>query len=971
MELKKSDGNIVAAGLLKILMSNCCSLDNDKLNEMYEALGNSLFKSTTIKSDKTNDKQLLLFAALTKRLNKYKEVINKLKNVYQNQSWRTEKLADWNIESNLTREHKYVGLINMGATCYVNAIIQQLFMITSFRNSILQIKPMTKGVLYELQHLFGVLYQKQLANYKAKKFYDSMNVEVNVQKDTSEFLMNLFDVLSKSLIGFNLPSFITSNFEIKTVTTIKCTKCGKIKSIPATSLMLGLPVKGKRSILDGLESFIKVEKLQDDNAYSCAICNEKVTAEKQEKLKVLPNILIIQLKRFDLLYGANNMKLNTYCEFPYELNLKNYMDTSESYEDYFCYSIKGVIIHTGILNSGHYYSLIKDSSEQTWVKFDDTIIEEYDFNKLASEAFGNEREESENSRNAYLLVYERKVQLSKDIINAFERGEVDGDVINKIEELKKPVNLQVMISESLQKQICEEQKDLADRRLIFNPGFAKFVITLVKEGNTCKDVDKLYEFGLNYLFTALARSDMKDLLYKLTMVLEQCCLERESIALNIVKDFSVPSILRELILGCPKPDARKCIAAILKASINKVYETHNELSSLQNLIQAFIQQLDNLKPNICGEYFSVLSELVKPKLMTFLSNYQLIGITLELLNLPVETSWRKITLTDLTCSPCNDPLFLIPSLNCFIEPDKKLVEEEFAMQAPYMMEFLTKLINAYNISKNLPVDYVELQTLEKEPALASLIKISTFSPKGEQAFLDLISVYGKYLKHIISLIRNRPTDIELIVLLKAALVISKSLLFHQSSSSLFEFIIKELRSSNSIYFGNVDYIDFVIDLYRIYSELVLTRKDLVEAASDWLEFNPFPGESVKLFTRFFGVPYKKIESFIEYSKEANVERLKLIKVMKSSGKLDKVEDIKEIKVGQNVYACICKTRGRTQNRKWIKGTVKKVAKFAIKIKLENGNKEWIESNTNTVSATINPQTKEREALLNLYYELLN
>lgn len=986
-ELKEPKGNSFGINLLKLLLSKC-SLSKINFEDMYYALGNSLLKNTAFTlNPKVKNDQLLLFAAITKKLNKYEQVIARLEGVYRNQSWRTEKESDWNISDDLYegREIKYVGLVNMGATCYVNALVQQLFMITSFRKFVLGISGDVRKerILHELQCLFGVLHQKQLVSYKAKKFYDSMNVEINVQKDTSEFLTTLFDALSKSLVNLKQPSFITQTFEIKTVTTIKCTKCGNAKTIPATILLLGLPVKDTKSIFEGLESFIKIEKLQGDNAYSCGICNEKVIAEKQEKLKTLPNILLIQLKRFDLLYGANNMKLNTYCEFPYELSLKDYTslknpNANKVYDDYFNYSLKGVIVHTGLLNSGHYYSLIKNSSDQTWVRFDDTVIEDFDITKLAAEAFGSAKDES--SRNAYILIYERSVQLSKQVCNAFELNCVNEETADMIEQLKKPqMDSQVAMSECLQELVCEEQRDLVDRRLIFNRGFAQFVIALVKEGDS---IDKLYEFGLNYLFTALARSDMRDLLFELTMILEQRCSEKESVALNVVKDFSVPSILRELVLGCPKADARKCVAVIVKASIARVYEAQSDSAPLANLAKTFIQQLDNLKLNICGEYFSILTEFVRPRLMSFLSNYQLIGTTLELLKLPVETSWRKIVMSDVESVAYKDPTFVVPSLNCFIEPDKMLVENEFGVQAPYMIEFLTKLINAYDTSKDLPVDFVELQMFQTEATLNSLIRLASFSNKGEEAFLDLMSSIAsieknKYAKQLTSLLLNKLTrsiDMDLPLLLKAFLLIATSLFFQENFGAISKFIIKELRNYNSIYFANICHIDFIIELYKQCPQLVGNARDLVEAASDWLECNPFPSSSVQVFVRLPGSLPKKAEFIVQISKQANADRLKAVRTIKNSGKLSEMEDAKEIKESQEIDVCISNVKGKVRSRRWVRGTVMSAAKFAVKVKLEDGTEEWIERNANLLaheSTQTNPKAQEKDALTNLYYEFLN
>jgi len=44
------------------------------------------------------------------------------------------------------------------------------------------------------------------------------------------------------------------------------------------------------------------------------------------------------------------------------------------------YTLKGVVIHTGTSEGGHYYSLIK--SESGWYKFNDQSVISFDVNDL-------------------------------------------------------------------------------------------------------------------------------------------------------------------------------------------------------------------------------------------------------------------------------------------------------------------------------------------------------------------------------------------------------------------------------------------------------------------------------------------------------------------------------------------------------------------------------------------------------------
>ncbi len=52
------------------------------------------------------------------------------------------------------------------------------------------------------------------------------------------------------------------------------------------------------------------------------------------------------------------------------------------------YRLKGVVIHSGTSEGGHYYSLIKVNNE--WFKFNDETVTRFSLSDLEREAFGGE-----------------------------------------------------------------------------------------------------------------------------------------------------------------------------------------------------------------------------------------------------------------------------------------------------------------------------------------------------------------------------------------------------------------------------------------------------------------------------------------------------------------------------------------------------------------------------------------------------
>ena len=59
-------------------------------------------------------------------------------------------------------------------------------------------------------------------------------------------------------------------------------------------------------------------------------------------------------------------------------------------DDYFKYVLKGVVVHLGYADSGHYYSFIQERGNKKWFEFNDTIVRDFDFDDIAEEAYGGE-----------------------------------------------------------------------------------------------------------------------------------------------------------------------------------------------------------------------------------------------------------------------------------------------------------------------------------------------------------------------------------------------------------------------------------------------------------------------------------------------------------------------------------------------------------------------------------------------------
>ena len=106
-------------------------------------------------------------------------LIRYLKDQISETFWRTPRRGDWQItvhqqERSLTG---FVGLKNIGCICYMNSIMQQLFMIPTFKKAILEVEdssfgkePEDDNVLHQLKMIFGGLMEIEKQYFNPKKF---------------------------------------------------------------------------------------------------------------------------------------------------------------------------------------------------------------------------------------------------------------------------------------------------------------------------------------------------------------------------------------------------------------------------------------------------------------------------------------------------------------------------------------------------------------------------------------------------------------------------------------------------------------------------------------------------------------------------------------------------------------------------------------------------------------------------------
>ncbi|XP_053111266.1 ubiquitin carboxyl-terminal hydrolase 38 [Hemicordylus capensis] len=141
----------------------------------------------------------------------------KIKMILNQSAWTSQSSS---LQSCLSRfsgksETGKTGLINLGNTCYMNSVIQALFMATDFRRHVLSLNLNgCNSLMRKLQHLFAFLAHTQREAYAPRIFFEASRppwFTPRSQQDCSEYLRFLLDRLHeeemtlKALASSKLP----------------------------------------------------------------------------------------------------------------------------------------------------------------------------------------------------------------------------------------------------------------------------------------------------------------------------------------------------------------------------------------------------------------------------------------------------------------------------------------------------------------------------------------------------------------------------------------------------------------------------------------------------------------------------------------------------------------------------------------------------------------------------------------------
>lgn len=322
------------------------------------------------------------------------DLLLKLKELYKSEDFSNSNLNYIDVRG----RNSLIGIKNLGSTCYANSLLQQLFHNTAIRDFVLtlpvSLASQSTPLLVELKLLFSKLAygnrnQADLTSFsKAFTGFDGFPIDVKVQQDVNEFFNLLLDIIERELREGGLGVEDQVRKELGGLFSNEISSTEPDRPYQTTNEehfnTLSLDVKHVANLHEALDQFFKPEQFDADSKLFVEQYQTKISFKKQCWLdSKLPSTLVLMLKRFE--YNMTNYtryKLNDYFEFPLELNFQKWV-RSQDEENLdmlrnnagFLYRLKGVLVHSGNAEFGHYYSYVLIDGR--WTELNDTKVSEF------------------------------------------------------------------------------------------------------------------------------------------------------------------------------------------------------------------------------------------------------------------------------------------------------------------------------------------------------------------------------------------------------------------------------------------------------------------------------------------------------------------------------------------------------------------------------------------------------------------
>jgi ubiquitin C-terminal hydrolase len=287
------------------------------------------------------------------------------------------------------------GFKNAGATCYFNAVIQSLLSCTSFNSGMVTLSRnpdyADNPIVHAYLRIISIDFSKKLTIEQKRtavagicpdiwagvaSYANSRDEKIRLNSG-QQCAGEGFHILLQSLENAKP---IQSLFEHRYKTNITCLKCNEVVSNKECSYSLFeiqptmkmAQLEEFKELDDQYDVAVPMNKfLRKQNGYvegfNCPKCNDAGDKFSEVNLVMVPEILVVQSKKYDMTKGLRKTKETT--QFPPIINFNTRNDDGNVE---YVYEAVAQIEHSGSLAGGHYWAVCK--RKDGWYKLNDRSI---------------------------------------------------------------------------------------------------------------------------------------------------------------------------------------------------------------------------------------------------------------------------------------------------------------------------------------------------------------------------------------------------------------------------------------------------------------------------------------------------------------------------------------------------------------------------------------------------------------------
>ncbi|XP_061169177.1 uncharacterized protein LOC133178503 [Saccostrea echinata] len=306
------------------------------------------------------------------------------------------KVDDYRVKQN--------GLPNLGLSCYKNSVLQVLAETPNFFSMLRSMNTQSKeNWTFTLSEILWRVLKESSSKQDIEDWLLRFQVEFAsidnsfveyTQHDSLSFLTSILsgitdEALRREKEGLDKVIDPTDIFRGTMHDQYTCCNCKK-KEHHGESTFFSLPLPTVKTdnpkIGECLYQFFDSEIIKD--VFPCSHCKHH-TVQKEIQIKKYPDVLVLQLGMIyeNMDYFERVQRTPKFWETFAGLSNNIHLGKINK-EEFSKYKLYGVIVHSGGLTGGHYYTYVKKMNDENWERRDDSYVRQVKLKEvLLSEAY--------------------------------------------------------------------------------------------------------------------------------------------------------------------------------------------------------------------------------------------------------------------------------------------------------------------------------------------------------------------------------------------------------------------------------------------------------------------------------------------------------------------------------------------------------------------------------------------------------